>query len=114
MEEAVGRLEGTVLSVDEMLALPVFEGCSKALLAKNEGAVVRRRYAPGEIVCREGEFGSTAFYLLEGEAEVFIASPLASLRGSPRRAGLFGGIRTFLQSLVKSAPEEAAPGAVKT
>ncbi|MHC4342182.1 MAG: cyclic nucleotide-binding domain-containing protein [Planctomycetota bacterium] len=106
VDEPLGRLEGRALSVSEMLALPVFEGCSETLLRKNEGAVVRRKFRPDEIICREGEFGSTAFYILEGEAEVFIASPLARLKGSPRRAGLFGGIRTFLQSLVKSTPEE--------
>lgn len=104
-----GRLEGFALTVDDMAAMPVFDGCSHALLRKNEGAVVRRRFDPGEIICREGEYGSTAFYILEGEAEVYIASPLAHLRGSPRRSGLFGGIRTFLQSLARRAPEGDGP-----
>ena len=35
-------------------------------LELNQGAVVKRRIKAGEIICREGEFGSTAFYILEG------------------------------------------------
>ncbi len=97
------RLQGEALSVDEMLKIPAFEGCSAALLKKNEGAVVRRHYTAGETICREGEFGSTAFYVLEGEARVYIASPVAHLRGTPKRSGLFG----FLQSLVRRTPDEA-------
>jgi len=94
--------------VDAMLGMPIFEGCSKALLNKNVGAITRRIFAPGEVICREGEFGSTAFYVLSGETEVFIASPQAHLEGSPTRRGLFGGIRTFLQALVRRAPDEDA------
>ncbi|MCZ6572540.1 MAG: cyclic nucleotide-binding domain-containing protein [Planctomycetota bacterium] len=106
-EEPAGRLSGDVLSLEDMQALPVFEGCSAALLKKNVGAVVRRTCEPGEIICREGEYGSTAFYVLEGEAEVFIASPLAHAQGSPRSGGLFGRALTFLTSFVRRSPEEA-------
>ncbi len=110
-EEPVGRLVGEALTAEEMLALPVFEGTSKALLEKNIGAVVRRVFPPGEIICREGEFGSTAFYILEGAAEVFLATPLAHLKGKPRRSGLFGRMASFLQSWARRAPEgEADPG----
>jgi len=108
-EEPVRRLEGEALSADELLALPVFQGTSKALLEKNAGAVVRRRFAPGEVICREGEYGSTAFYLLEGEAEVSIAAPIAHLEGRSRSGGLFGRMSRFLQSLV-SRGEEAEEG----
>ena len=58
--EPAGRLRGEPLSLHEILAIPAFEGCSEALLKKNEGAVVRRRYAAGETICRDGEFGSTS------------------------------------------------------
>jgi len=109
-EEPVGRLEGDALTVEEMLALPVFQGTSKALLEKNAGAVVRRVFPPGAVVCREGEYGSTAFYLLEGEAEVFLAAPIAHLEGTPRASGLFRRLAGFLQALVRRAPEEAGEG----
>jgi len=111
--EAEARLEGDLLTLEDMQALPVFEGCSAALLKKNVGAVVRRTYAPGEIVCREGEFGSTAFYLLEGEVDVFIDAPVAHLRGTPKRGGLLGTLGNFFQSLVRreAGEEESSPTA---
>jgi len=88
-----------------MLAIPIFAGCPEKLLQRNQGAVVRRTYEPGDIICREGEQGSTAFYMLEGEAEVYLEAPVAHLEGRPKRSGFLGGIRTFLQSLVASEPE---------
>jgi len=87
------------------MALPQFEGCSEALLKKNQGAVVRRRFAPGEIVCREGEYGSTAFLILRGEAEVFLDTPLGNLEGT---RGTRGFLRV-LQRLVRREPERASP-----
>lgn len=76
-----------------MMALSVFEGCSEALLKKNLGAVVERRFRPGEVICREGEFGSTAFFVLEGETEVFLATPIGNLEGTPKG----GFVTRFLQ-----------------
>jgi len=99
--EPEGRLFGEALSLDEIQALPAFEGCSQALLKKNLGAVVRRSYAPGEVICREGEYGSTAFLILEGETEVLLETPFAHLVGSPGRRGLLGGVKSFLQQLVR-------------
>ncbi len=111
-EAAEGRLEGEPLTLGQLQAIPIFRGCSEALLKKNLGAVVRRRFAPGEIVCREGEFGSTAFYLLEGEAEVFLKTPVAHLEGKARVRGLFGGITSFLQSLVRREDAQARGGSI--
>jgi len=108
--EPAGRLQGEPLSLPEILAIPAFEGCSQALLKKNLGAVVRRTFAPGEIICREGEYGSTAFLLLEGDTEVFLETPLAHLVGKPGRRGLFGGVASFLQQLVRRGEgEQDAP-----
>ena len=40
----------------------MFHGVSGTFLELNRGAIVKRRFRKGEIICREGEFGSTAFY----------------------------------------------------
>jgi len=107
--EPEGRLHGEPLSLDQILALPAFEGCSKALLNKNLGAVVRRSYAPDEVICREGEYGSTAFLILEGETEVLLETPFAHLVGSPGRRGLLGGVKSFFQQLARRETPEGAP-----
>lgn len=57
-----------------------FSGVSSAFLRWNEGAVVRRRYKDGDIICREGEFGSTAFLIEDGEVEIFLKSPVKNLQ----------------------------------
>jgi len=67
---------GEPLTVEEILRIPIFQGISESLLRRNQGAVVRRRFHPGELVCREGEYGSTAFYILDGVARVFTFADL--------------------------------------
>jgi CRP-like cAMP-binding protein/Pyruvate/2-oxoacid:ferredoxin oxidoreductase delta subunit len=53
---------------------------SGTFLSLNRGAVVRRHFKRGEIICREGEYGSTAFYILEGKARVSISNPMAHVK----------------------------------
>ena len=74
------RLEGDKVDPEWILQLPVFKGVSGTFLELNQGAVVKRSIAPGEIICREGEFGSTAFYILEGSVEVYLNSPIAHVQ----------------------------------
>ena len=74
------QLAGERLDPEWILQLPVFHGVSGTFLELNQGAVVKRSIAPGEIICREGEFGSTAFYILEGTVEVSINAPIAHVQ----------------------------------
>jgi CRP-like cAMP-binding protein/Fe-S-cluster-containing hydrogenase component 2 len=78
--------------LDELQHLPFFEGVSGTFLSLNRNAVVRRHFKCGEVICREGEYGSTAFYLLEGQAQVSIASPMAHVKTK-------GAVRKFLGKL---------------
>jgi CRP-like cAMP-binding protein/Fe-S-cluster-containing hydrogenase component 2 len=87
---------GEPLEPDELLKIPIFEGISKGLLEKNRGAVVRRTFRAGEIVCREGEYGSTAFYILEGKAEVYLTTPLGHVRTDSSRPGFFSRLKSQL------------------
>ena len=87
---------GEPIEPDELLKIPIFEGASKGLLEKNRGAVVRRHFKQGEMLCREGEFGSTAFYILEGNVEVFISSPIAHVSTDNRSGGFFRKLKSRL------------------
>ena len=80
------------MPLHELQELPFFGGVSGTFLSLNRNAVVRRHFKPGEIICREGEYGSTAFYLLEGQARVSIASPIAHVKTK-------GAVRKFLGKL---------------
>jgi len=74
---------------------------------KCANAVVLKRYAPGDILCEEGEFGSTAFYLVKGKVNVFISSRAGSGGGEGPGffARLFGGptvgARPGVQSMLR-------------
>jgi len=55
------------LSSEELLKISIFDGLKVANLERYPGAVVLRRYRPGEVVCRQGDAGWTAFYILKTE-----------------------------------------------
>lgn len=75
-KKLVGQsLEGESAEVRDLLSIPVFAGVSGTFLELNKGAVVKRRVKKGEIIFREGDYGSTAFYILEGKVDIFITSP---------------------------------------
>ena len=78
--------------LEELQQLPFFEGVSGTFLSLNRNAVVRRHFKAGELICREGEYGSTAFYILEGKARVSITSPIAHVKTK-------GAVRQFLGKL---------------
>jgi CRP-like cAMP-binding protein/Fe-S-cluster-containing dehydrogenase component/ferredoxin len=86
------HLEGGTVDPDFLIGLPVFENVSGTFLKLNQNAIVQRRFKAGEVICREGEFGATAFYILDGTAEVYLASPIAHVKTE-------GGARGFLSKL---------------
>ena len=77
---------------EELIQLPLFEGISHAFLRFNENAAARRRFKKGEAICREGDFGSTAFFIERGKVDLYIRASFnhARTRGGHARAGLFG------------------------
>ena len=79
--------EGQTLDVQFLKQLPYFEEISGTFLELNKNAIVLRRFKAGEVICREGEYGSTAFFILEGEAEMFLQSLLAYTEEKPKGAG---------------------------
>ena len=107
-----GRLhpEGTPgifdVETEDLLALPVFHGVSGTFLNLNKGSVVKRRYRAGETIVREGENGSTAFYILEGEAEVFIRAPREHVATEAASTGLFTRMRSMLIPKSRQPREE--------
>lgn len=92
MADTVEKLTtGEPLSIDQLIEyLPALKEVARAQLENwAKGAAVLHRFRKGEIVCEEGEFGSTAYYIVSGTVDIFINNPLAHLRTRPR-TGLFG------------------------
>jgi CRP-like cAMP-binding protein/Fe-S-cluster-containing dehydrogenase component len=104
------------VAVEELIEHPlpeirrVFSGVAKPFLEWNARSIVRRRYKKGDVICREGEFGSTAFLIEEGSVEVEIRAPRKHV-ADKAETGLFGLVRRFTSRLASQAedPREEKP-----
>jgi CRP-like cAMP-binding protein/Fe-S-cluster-containing hydrogenase component 2 len=97
---------GEPVPAEELARLPLFEGVSTAFLHWNEKAVVRRHFKKGEVICREGEFGSTAFLIEAGRVRVFLQSPVKHVKARKGKGdrtgwGPFGLVQRFASTLVR-------------
>ena len=70
---------------------------------------MKRHFKAGEIICREGEFGSTAFYILEGKAEVFLSSPIAHVKTEGSSKGFFSKLQSLLTPRERRSPRARNP-----
>jgi CRP-like cAMP-binding protein/Pyruvate/2-oxoacid:ferredoxin oxidoreductase delta subunit len=89
--------QGERLGADRLVQYAPFAELPKATLEKYPGAVVLRKFRKGEIICREGEYGSTAFYVLSGKVEVFLATPLAHVKSRGDEGALARGLRRWVR-----------------
>src|ERR1700676_145116 len=99
---------GEPVAVEELLGLPFFQKVSGTFLELNKNAVVRRHYRAGEVICREGEYGSTAFYILEGKASVYLSSPLAHVKTEGGASGFFSRLTSKLSKRQRNGREAAS------
>jgi len=97
--------EGESPDVQELLQLPIFKGVSGTFLQLNRGSIIQRTIKAGEIIFREGEFGSTAFYVLEGKVDVFISTPRAHVNTTAQQ-GFFSRLKSKLMSRREDEREE--------
>src|SRR6266566_3815067 len=80
-------LGGEVLSAEQLAAIPDFAGIRKEIWDKFPGAIARKEYRPGDVLMREGENGTTAFYILSGDIELFINNPVSRVESSRAKSG---------------------------
>ena len=88
---AVGQKlqSGLSCETEDLLRLPVFQGVSGTFLELNRGSVTMRAVKKGELLFREGDYGSTAYYILEGQIDIFISSPRAHVNSEKGPSALF-------------------------
>ncbi|HLK65001.1 MAG TPA: cyclic nucleotide-binding domain-containing protein [Bryobacteraceae bacterium] len=102
-------LGGTILSTEELTAIPDFAGIRKEIWDKFPGAIVRKEYKAGQILMREGENGTTAFYILSGTIEIFINNPVSHVESRRKPAGGFAGGLTKITNYIKGVPASRDP-----
>ena len=76
-----------------------FAEMSHEFLRWNAKAIVRRHFKKGEVICREGEFGSTAYFIERGTVDIYIKAPRKHVAEEARRGG-FGSMLRFASRLV--------------
>jgi CRP-like cAMP-binding protein len=96
-------LGGDLLTADELAAIPDFAGIRKEIWDKFPGAIARKKYSAGEILMREGENGTTAFYILEGTIELFINNPVSHVESSRNSGSWLHGL-TKITNYIKGVP----------
>jgi CRP-like cAMP-binding protein/Fe-S-cluster-containing dehydrogenase component len=109
VNEAVGVDQaGDQLSAAELKRHAIFAGVPTKFLEWNAQSVERRFFRPGEVVCREGEYASTAFLIVRGRVGVSIGG------GRGGQAGEEGAWKAFVRSATswlqgtRSAPRRRA------
>ena len=95
-------VEGETVDPEELARHPLFAGISLPFLRWNRNAVVRRHFKTGETICREGEYGSTAFIMEKGRFEVRIKSPMSEVE--KQKGGIFSFFSRFAVGLGKRDP----------
>lgn len=64
------RGRSSIVTPEEMLEIDIFAGIPYKFLQFNGGACVRRQLKSGDVLCREGEYGATAFLIRSGKFEI--------------------------------------------
>jgi CRP-like cAMP-binding protein/Fe-S-cluster-containing dehydrogenase component len=105
---AIALGDDAALTAEELHKLPVFAGVSGTFLDLNRGAIVKRRFQKGQVICREGDFGSTAFYITEGKAKVSISTPIAHVKTAGGAAGFFKRLTSSLVAREQDIRDEEA------
>ena len=82
------------LAAGDLERYPIFAGVPPKFLAWNGGSITRRRYAAGDVVCREGDYASTAFLIVKGRVAVSIGGD----RGAAER---LGGLKAFVRGATR-------------
>ena len=106
-EAADADAAGERVTAAELKRHVIFAGVPTKFLEWNGQSVERRLFRPGDVVCREGEYASTAFLIVRGRVGV-------SIGGRGGTAGQEGAWKAFVRSATgwlqgtRSAPRRRA------
>ena len=103
---------GDPVGVEELKQLPFFQKISGTFLELNKNAVIKRRFKPGEIICREGDYGSTAFYILEGKVDIFLSSMSSKKAETASGPGFIEKLTSVFAPRRKSTGVRSADGTI--
>lgn len=94
------------LTAAEMKANSLFVDVSIEFLRRAEGFVRVKQFKAGEVICQQGEYGNTAFYIDGGRVRIFIDTN----NGHIRTRNVGGVLKRVVSLLVKRDEPRAKPG----
>jgi CRP-like cAMP-binding protein/Fe-S-cluster-containing hydrogenase component 2 len=103
MTDSPAGSPGALVPVEELACMDLFAGVSAQLLADNVGAVLRRHCRGGELICREGAPGASAFYVERGAVRLTLEAPRKHVRSRAGKPQLFGLVRPVVTELASRA-----------
>jgi len=98
------------MTAAELLDIPIFSGIPYKFLQFNGAGCVRRVLQPGETLCKQGEYGSTAFLIQGGKFEINLGKK-APQRPLAKIPGIFGFLKRSFGSSSSQAVPSLATGA---
>lgn len=116
-------LSGQWLALEEIVQLDFFKSNKRAFKVKLNGnfaptasqpepgikAAVRREYQKGDLICKAGEYGSTAFLLLEGSATATLPIHVAGALIAGRTSGSLERFRDLFRRRSRHATAPLQP-----
>ncbi len=98
-ELASEHRDGRIVPPEELATIPLFQDIPFKFLQFNALSVVRRSLSVGDVLCQEGEYGTTAFVILRGSFRIFLTGSRGAVttERSAGLAGFFGGLKTMLK-----------------
>ena len=110
-DRRASSVEGVLVPVEALARAPLFAGLDQVALADVAHAMRFREFAPGEVICREGEPGESMFLIVDGLVQARVAALDAralSMFAEDRLAGkLRQGDAIGATSLVTGEPRSA-------
>lgn len=94
--------DGEIVSPDELMKIDMFRGIPHKFLQLNGSSVVRRVLKSGDVLCREGDYGATAFLIVRGSFNIHLSSQTGVDLRTRSARGLLGWLGSLTTKAVPS------------
>jgi CRP-like cAMP-binding protein/Fe-S-cluster-containing dehydrogenase component len=75
---------------DEIRAVPLFKALPQKFLEWNTGAIKKKTLKKGDVLCKEGDFGSTAYVIISGRFDIHKTMSAGGEATAAKKGGLLG------------------------
>lgn len=94
--------DGDIVSPEELAKIDLFNGIPLKFLQLNGSSVVRRVLARGDVLCREGDYGATAFLIQRGSFEIHLNSQTGVDLRTRSATGFWGWLGSLTTGVMSS------------